>query len=142
MFASNQHILISSISDSDSRRITNMNDDRIKINKFDVYHEDRNDLNNWLIQLKVYFIFNNVSQNHKTLFAFIFFKDRAKKWFKFVLKEYLDDDTNSEKIFAQFNNFKNEIKRVFDASHEEETAKRIIQHLRQKISAAEYVIKF
>jgi cell fate (sporulation/competence/biofilm development) regulator YlbF (YheA/YmcA/DUF963 family) len=59
-----------------------------------------------------------------------------------MLKEHLNDDENSRAIFSQFENFKIKIRRVFEASHEEETTKRIVQHLRQKTSAAEYVIRF
>jgi hypothetical protein len=119
-----------------------MKDDKIKIDKLDFYHEDRNELNNWLIQLKIYFRFNTISQKRKTLFAFTFLRKRIEKWFKFLLKKHFDDDSNSEVIFFVFNNFKTEIRRVFEASHEEEIAKRIVQLLHQKTSAAKYAIRF
>ena len=54
----------------------------------------------------------------------------------------MEDREDSEDIFSDFSNFKTEIKRVFEASHEEETAERMIQHLRQKTSVAEYAARF
>ena len=54
------------------------NDDKIKINKFDVYHENRNELKSWLIQIKIYFKFNSVSNNKKMFFAIIYFKKRVQ----------------------------------------------------------------
>ena len=44
--------------------IFNDNDDddkneiKVKINKFDIYHENRDELNEWLMQIDVYLIFN------------------------------------------------------------------------------------
>ena len=37
-------------------------DDRVKVNRFDIYHENRNELNAWLIQMKIYFEFNDISK--------------------------------------------------------------------------------
>jgi len=46
MSVSGQRASISSISLTASRRLSNDEDDKIKINKFDVYYEDRIDLKN------------------------------------------------------------------------------------------------
>ena len=54
------------------------NDDKIKVNKFDVYHENRNELKSCLIQIKIYFEFNSISNNKKIFFAIIYFKKRVQ----------------------------------------------------------------
>ena len=52
------------------KRFTIFNDDdddddkkevKIKINKFDIYHENRDELNEWFMQVDVHLIFNQVS---------------------------------------------------------------------------------
>ena len=44
MFVLDQRAPISNTSLSTSRQLSNMRDDKIRINKFNVYHEDRIDL--------------------------------------------------------------------------------------------------
>ncbi len=52
-------------------------DDKIRINKLDVYHEDRIDLEDWLMQVDIYFIFYPILANKKTIFTFTFLRGRA-----------------------------------------------------------------
>jgi hypothetical protein len=59
-----------------------------------------------------------------------------------MLKEHLNDDENTKAIFFQFANCKIEIRRIFEASHEETKTKQIVEYLRQKTSTIEYLIKF
>ena len=61
---------------------------------------------------------------------------------KLYFKKHFDDDENSKKIFSNFNKFKNELRKIFDIFNEEQTAKRMIQHLVQKTSALNYVVRF
>jgi hypothetical protein len=45
-------------------------------------------------------------------------------------------------MFTNFDNFKRELRRVFGTFNEEQIAKRVIQHLTQRTSAAEYAARF
>ena len=121
---------------------TTTDDDKVRVNKPDVYHGDRNGLDDWLTQVDIYFTFNNVPTAKKTLFASTFLRGRAERWFKPFLRKHLDDDEDPEHVFARYDCFKTEIRRVFGVSSEEETAERAIQHLQQRTSAAEYAARF
>ena len=135
---------ISSFSESTTaqRRSTIFDDDKIKINKPDIYHGDRNGLNDWFTQVDVYFAFNKMSDDKQTLFAFTFLRGRAERWLKFRLRQYLDDDEDIDDIFSDYDNFKKEIRRIFGIFNEEQTAERNIQYLTQRISAADYAARF
>lgn len=62
---------------------------------------------------------------------------------QFKLIQHLNDDDNDENdMFDDFEFFEKELRRIFDISKEEKTAERIIQHIIQKTSASNYVIKF
>ena len=132
----------SSKSTTTQRRSTISDDDKIKINKPDTYHEDRNELNDWLTQVDVYFAFNQIINNKQILFAFIFLRERTKRWLKSNLRKYLDDEKNENDIFSNFDNFKKKIRRIFDIFNEKQTVERNIQHLTQRISAIDYVVRF
>ena len=138
----NPTIPSSSESTTAQRRSIIFDDDKIKINKLDTYHEDRNGLNDWLTQVDVYFAFNKMSNDKQILFASIFLRSRAKRWLKSRLRQYLDDDENIDDIFSNYDNFKKEIRRIFDIFNEEQTVERNIQHLTQRISAADYAARF
>ena len=118
-------------------------DDKIKVNRLDIYHENRDELNAWLIQMKIYFQFNDVSRKKRTLFAIIYLREKAQRWMQFRLIEYLnDDDENENEMFDDFNFFEKELKKIFDIFNEEQTAERIIQHVKQRISASDYAVRF
>ena len=113
-----------------------------KVAKPDLYHGDRNNLDDWLNQLELYFLFNSVPPERKSLFATTYMRGRAQHWIKPFLGKFLQDHEDEDEIFGNFNNFKTEIKRIFGISNEKATAVRVIQHLRQRTSAAEYAAKF
>ena len=82
MFVSNQRNFISNISSlniEQQQRLIFSNNNKIKINKLNKYYNNRNILNNWITQIKIYFVFNYVFNNKKILFAFTFFKKKTKK---------------------------------------------------------------
>ena len=138
MSVTDQRNLTFSINDSNTeqRRSIITENNKIKINKFDEYHENRKDFDSWFTQVKIYFVFNFVSNDKKSLFVSTFFKEKAKNWFKSTLKAYLkDNDENSKKICTNFEIFKKKIQRIFDVFNEEQTAKRIVQYLIQQTSA-------
>ena len=66
-----------SSSTTNQMRIDSDND-KVKVNKPDIYHGDRNKLDNWLTQVDVYFAFNHVPKGKKTLFASTFLRDRVE----------------------------------------------------------------
>ena len=120
---------------------TSVNDDRIKINRLDIYHENRNELNAWLIQMKIYFEFNDISKK-KILFAITYLRKRAQHWMQFKLIEYLNHSQKNENdIFDNYEFFEKKFKKIFGISNEKQTTKRIIQHIIQKSSTSNYVVK-
>ncbi len=130
MSVSGQRAPISSSSSTASRRPSTDEDDKIRINKSDIYHEDRIGLKDWLMQINIYFTFYFVSANKKTIFAFTFLRERVQHWFKPNLRKYLKNhDENPRVMFTNFDNFKRELRRIFETSNEEQIAKRVIQHL-------------
>jgi len=77
MFVLNQRVFILSNSSTILRRFFVNKDNKIRINKSNVYYEDRIDLKNQLIQINFYFIFYFILTNKKIIFALTFFKERA-----------------------------------------------------------------
>ena len=93
--------------------------------------------------MKLYFAFNSISKNQKTLFAFTYLKERTQHWFKSKVRSYLDDEKDiNDKIFTRFNNFKVAIRRIFEVFNEKQFVERIIQHLKQHEFAFDYVARF
>ncbi len=45
-------------------------------------------------------------------------------------------------MFTNFDNFKRELRRIFEISNEEQIAKRVVQHLTQRTSATDYAARF
>ena len=113
-----------------------------KVAKPDLYHGDRQKLDDWLNQVEMYFMFTPLESNKKTLFATTYLRGRAQHWMKPMLQKYLDGKGDTDGILQSFNKFKEEIRRIFGISNEAMTAVRVIQHLRQHASASEYAAKF
>ena len=143
MFISRQRNFASNIISATTFKINNHFNDQVKINKFDVYKGERDELNDWLIQIKLYFAFNLISKNQKTLFAFTYFKEKAQHWFKSKIRSYLDNKKDiNNKIFTRFNDFKVAIQRIFKVFNEEQFVEKIIQHFKQHEFAFDYVARF
>ena len=100
MFTSGQRNFASSTTSSTTLKTMIVFNDKIKVNKFDIYKGERNELDDWLIQMKLYFAFNFVSKNQKTLFAFTYLRERAQHWFKSQVRLYMKNEKDIEdKIF-------------------------------------------
>ena len=74
-------------------------------------------------------------------------RGRAQRWIKLFLGRYLADpkakaNGDVRMWMEDLDYFMVEIRRVFGPSNEESTATRVIQHLTQKKSAAEYSAQF
>ena len=81
------------------------------------------------------------------MFAVIYMRDKTLKWVKLFVKIYMkgSSENNYEKIqewIKSFPKFKNKINRIFGPSNENNVAIRIIQHLQQRKSTAEYATQF
>jgi len=76
------------------------------------------------------------------LLASTFLRERAQHWLKSNLRKHLENGEDPEGIFINFDVFKEELRQVFEIFNERQTAKRVIQHLQQKTSAADYVARF
>ena len=114
---------------------------KIKINKSNVFNENRHELKTWLIQIKLYFKFNKIADDEKVLFATIYFCERTKHWIQSMLKGYLNEKLTTTAMFFFFE-FETKFRRIFDVFNEKQTTKRVIQHLAQRISASNYAAKF
>ena len=136
MFNSAQRTFISSTLDfnaqqrlNNQRRASEIDDDdikKIKVNKFDLYYEDRMTLEDWFTQMKIYLLFNSIEKNRKTFFMFIFLRERIERWLKSSFCKKFNDNKNNKEIFIQFSEFKKKICRIFEVFNEEQIAERII----------------
>ena len=118
------------------------NDNNVKINKLNIYNEDCNSLENWLIQLDMYFVFKSLSEHKKTLYAVLFLQEKAQHWFRKMFQSYLNNQKDCHEVFSKYRNFKKQIWKIFKALNEEKTVERIIQHIHQKMSVSEYTVCF
>ncbi len=127
MSISGQRAPTSSNSSTASRRPSIDKDDKIRVNKPNIYHEDRIGLKDWLMQIDIYFTFYPVLANKKTIFASTFLRGRAQHWLKPTLRKYLKNyDENPRVMFTNFDNFKRELRRIFETSNEKQIAKRVV----------------
>ncbi len=124
--------------------------DKIKISTLNLYHDDWDKLEAYLVQIELYikrhsFQFKFIK--NKVLFAFIYLKDNAFTWFHHYLTNYLqkksekwEEEINT--IFRDLQTFKKRLRRVFEDIDKKRTAERQLYNLRQKIFAATYSISF
>ena len=61
---------------------------------------------------------------------------------KFTFRKYYKNEIDDDEIFEFLIKFEKKIRKIFEIFNEKQIAKRIIQHLRQKISTIDYIIKF
>lgn len=74
-----------------------------RVGKPDFYHGDRGKLDDWLNQLDLYFMFENVAQNRRTLFAITYMRGRAQHWIKPRLTAHFQEEEDKEEIIVNFN---------------------------------------
>ncbi len=155
-FTRYQRRSFSSVMSSQSGRVTLSQEasifsaDKIKISTSNLYHDDRDKLEAYLIQIELY-VKRHSSQfkfiENKVLFAFIYLRDNAFTWFHHYLTNYLQKKSGEreEKINTMFRDsqaFEKRLRRVFEDIDKKCTAKRQLYNLRQKIFAATYSISF
>ncbi len=124
--------------------------DKIKISTLNLYHDDQNKLEAYLVQIELY-IKRHSSQfkfiENKVLFAFIYLRDNAFTWFHHYLTNYLQKKSEEREeeintIFRDSQTFEKRLRRVFEDIDKKCTAKHQLYNLRQKIFAATYSISF
>ena len=98
----------------------------IKIAKLKIFNEQRMKLENWLLQLKLYFVFNSIKNDKKIFFIISRMKKRIFNWIKFNMKRYLHNDEDIEEIFFVFDKFKIFIWKIFNVINEIATFIKII----------------
>ena len=131
----------------------------IKVAKPDLYYGERSLLEDWILQIDLFFKFSGslIAPKDRVTFATTYMRGRAQRWIKPYLVKYLNNQNKSRnqesdeededeikltKWMENFTQFKIEIRRTFGISDEKETAIRILQYLRQKRSVAEYATIF
>jgi len=77
--------------------------------------------------VNIYFTFYLVLANQKTIFASTFLRGRVQHWLKLNLRKYLKNyDENPRAMFTNFDNFKRELRRIFETFNEKQIAKRVV----------------
>ena len=119
-----------------------------KTAKPDFYHGDRNKLEDWLLQLTLYFRFSgkDTPEEDRVPLAATYLRGSAEQWIKPYLIKYLDEENQEgdevDQLFSDLDEFKKQIRQVFGAAGEISAAIRMVQTLRQTRSAAEYAATF
>jgi len=121
----------------------------IKISTSNLYYEDKDKLDAFLIQVNVYVrAHKKLSSLHdKILFAFSYFKKDVFKWFKSLIKNHLknksedwEDETN--RVFENFSNFEQAIRRMYEDIDAKRIVERQLYDIKQSESAFKYVAVF
>ena len=117
-----------------------------------VFTGDRKKLDTFLLQLNLYFKFNQSSfatNADRVQYAAYYLQGEAEEWFRPYLQEYTDSEDDlsqaeesTRRMFASFTRFKSEIRMMFGDIDRERTAERDLLKLRQTKSTADYTAHF
>ncbi|APA15655.1 hypothetical protein sscle_15g104250 [Sclerotinia sclerotiorum 1980 UF-70] len=124
----------------------------LKVALPDRFTGNRQELETFLLQLEIYFQFNQDKFNHdadKSVWAASYLRGEAAKWVQPYLKDYFTNLSEPKKrmyptqtIFGRFEGFKKEIRRVFGNINELRDAESKIYGLKQTGSAVKYAVEF
>ncbi len=121
----------------------------IKISTLNLYYEDRNKLDAFLIQVNIYVrAHKKLSSSHdKILFAFSYFKEDVFKWFKSLIKNHLknkseDQEDEINRVFEDFSNFEQTIRRMYEDINVKRIIKWQLYDIKQSKSAFKYIAVF
>ncbi|RAL58494.1 hypothetical protein DID88_005198 [Monilinia fructigena] len=122
----------------------------LKIALPDKYQGSRQELDTFLLQLEIYFRFNQdkfTEKESKSIWAVSYLRGEAGKWIQPYLRDYFKHDDRermqpTRTIFDSFEGFKTEIRRIFGNSNELEVAEDKIFNLKQTGSALKYATEF
>ena len=110
----------------------------ISVAKPDLFYGDHDKVDDWLMQLQIYFTFqesNRLPANRQPLFATTYMRVNAQKWIKPYVIKYLSGEGADDGIDAwmeSYAKFKVEVKRILGLSNEDKVAIRMIQSVKQK----------
>ena len=131
------------MSDNGFDNITPAMDFKSKAAKPDLFYGDYKKVEEWLLQLGLYFHFATeaLEDQERILFASTYMRGRAAQWIKPYVNRCL---TNSkpEEVIANYGSFEDKLKQLFGIADEEAAAERAIQNLKQVKSVAEYAAEF
>ena len=123
---------------------------KIKISPPDKFLEEQRMLSSFLTQLDTYICLNYImfrKEADKVLYASFYLRSDALNWFELTLWDYMknekkdrDDETN--KIFTSLEEFKKQIRIVFETIDQKRTAEREICNIVQKGATAMYAANF
>ena len=82
MSVSEQPTSTSSTSTNAATTQTATMDDNVKVRRPDLYYGNWNQLEDWIMQLEIYFGFNTIPANRKSLFAVGYPRGKAQQWIK------------------------------------------------------------
>ena len=132
-------------------------DKNIKYKTIDPFTGERNKLQGFILQLRLYVKFNGDrfrSETERVLWAVTLLEGKAMNWIEGFLEDYLEN-TNEEgqinlrkmeattiKIFQTWDGFLQEIRANFGIMDERREAERAIESLKQKGSAVSYTRDF
>ncbi len=121
----------------------------IKILTLNLYYEDKDKLDAFLIQVNVYArTHKKLSSFHdKILFAFSYFKEDVFKWFKSLIRDHLknkseDQEEETNRIFEDFFNFEQAIRRMYEDINAKRIIERQLYDIKQSESAFKYIAAF
>lgn len=116
------------------------------VNKPDVYHGERDKLDNWLLQWDLFFMFQGekVADIKRVTLVSSYMRGKALTWIKPFVLQY-NQGIASEEVnewMKDFDQFKEKVRPIFGISNEPVVARRNIQRIRQNASAADYAADF
>jgi len=122
----------------------------LKIPTLNVFTDEREKLQAFLIKLELYIEFNQAKfrfKMNKGLFTVLYLKDAAFDWVDLKLHEFFDKTSkkwmnNKKFIFSNYKKFKNELQRVFEVVNKKQAAKRQLHILKMNKSAVKYAAEF
>jgi len=117
---------------------------------FNVFTDEREKLQAFLIKLELYIKFNQTkfkSEMNKDLFTVLYLKNAAFNWVNLKLHEFLNkilkkQMNNKKFIFNNYKKFKNELWRDFKIVNEKQAAERWLYILKMNKLAVKYAAKF
>jgi hypothetical protein len=118
-----------------------------KVARPDLFYRDRNKLKGWLLQWDLFFKFEdeNVENDDKACLVASYLRGTAQTWVTPYLTKYLNSDNDNAaitRIFDEFDEFKEKLRKSFTVLNELLVAERAIQRLRQTKSARDYANEF
>ncbi len=122
----------------------------LKILTLNVFTDEREKLQAFLIKLELYIEFNQMKfrfKMNKDLFTVSYLKNAAFNWVDLKLHEFLDKTSkkwmnNKKFIFNNYKKFKNELWRAFKVVDKKQAAKRQLHILKMNKLTVKYVAEF